>query len=278
MLIRRVNKKIKKTLRTLFEDAQWPCPRVNIKDEPHFLFIITPPYSGSTALAKILNSSHSSTFLQKRAEGQWLIPGMCAKDRWDPAKVMNWKSIRSVWLHRVQEIQSLVQNVDLVIEKSPGSLVRINQLIDVFPNHSLMAFNRNPFANCSSILYRTKQNNKSDEERIRALKKIAAKWLNRSRWIRKWIEEKNIVNFTYENFCAAPAECILPLIKIIPALQFVDVSKEIKVKDYKKQRLINQNAIQIERLTQKEIGAISEVLCTDPELVMFFGYDTEKAE
>ncbi len=50
-------------------------------NQPHFLFIITPPYSGSTAISGVLNSSHRTMILQKSGEGQWLVPGLCEKDR-----------------------------------------------------------------------------------------------------------------------------------------------------------------------------------------------------
>ena len=81
-------------------------------------------------------------------------PRKCEADRWDREKVVTWESVRSVWLERAELIKSLVQDVDLIIEKSPPNLVRIDQLIAHFPNHSLVAFNRNPYAICSSIFYR----------------------------------------------------------------------------------------------------------------------------
>jgi hypothetical protein len=255
-------------------DIKWPCPDYNIEEEPHFLFIIAPSYSGSTALAQILNSSHATTFLHKRGEGQWLIPGMCGEDRWDRETTINWESVRSVWLQRIELIKTLVQDVELIIEKSPPNHVRIDQLIKVFPNHSLMAFNRNPYANCSSILFRNHDpENKSEEKRIKIVSGIADKWLYRSTWIKKWIDKWQIPNFSYEQFCAEPAACVSTLAVNIPALQTVDVNKSINVKDYKKQGIIDFNEEQISRLSKQEVDAISEVLKTDPELVSFFGYE-----
>ena len=71
---------------------KWPVPEHGIKEEPFFLFIITPPRSGSTALAQILNSAQETTFLNKRGEGQWLIPGLCEADRWNPDTFVNTHS------------------------------------------------------------------------------------------------------------------------------------------------------------------------------------------
>jgi hypothetical protein len=268
---------IKSLYRAFFANdssRKWPCPGHNIEKEPHFLFIITPPYSGSTAFAQILNSSHSTAFLQKRGEGQWLIPGMCETDRWDPKKMINWESVRSVWLDRIENIQLLVQNVELIIEKSPPNLVRIDQLIKIFPNHSLVAFNRNPYANCSSILYRKHYpQNKSEKENIKIVSRLADKWLFRSRWIKKWIDEMQLTYITYEEFCAEPTTCVSKLAANLPALKTVDINKSIKVKGYKMQKIVNFNEVQISKLKQKEIDAISGVLTADIKLVSFFGYD-----
>lgn len=252
----------------------WPCPAYELDEEPHFLFIITLPYSGSTALAQVLNSCHGASFLQPRAEGQWLVPGMCDVDRWNPDKVMNWDSIRAVWLQRVQLIAELVQDVDFIIEKSPPNLVRMDQLLKVFPKHVLMAFNRNPFANCASILYRDYDPlNYSLEKRESLVRQLAKQWLFRSRWIRKWIDEWNVVNFTYEDFCQNPEHCIRKMVPLLPALEGVDVHKSIKVKDYPVQKISNQNLRQIKNLTDNEIEIISSVLRSDSGLVEYFGYD-----
>ena len=73
-------------------NSLWPIPSYNKKDEPHFLFIITPPYSGSTALAKFLNTSSKISIFGNKAEGQWLIPGMCQKNRWENNKYIDYDS------------------------------------------------------------------------------------------------------------------------------------------------------------------------------------------
>jgi len=253
----------------------WPCPSYSIDGEPHFLFIITPPYSGSTALAQLLNSCHGSCFLQSRAEGQWLIPGLCAADRWDPETCVNWTSVRAVWLRRVQLVRELVQDVDLVIEKSPPNMVRMQELVETFPRHTLMAFNRNPFAYCSSLTYRDHDPiAMGQDDRLKTFQLVAESWMARSRWIIKWIEEWDMIHFTYEDFCFDPSACIERLAEQIPILETVDTEKSIKVKDYQAQRIENQNDRQIERLNQEEIACISDVLNADPAVSEYFGYSS----
>jgi hypothetical protein len=295
-------------------------------DEPHFLFVITPPYSGSTALAQVLNTARGAAILHRTGEGQWLVPGMCAEDRWNPSKPMDWDSIRATWLCRVAELRGVAEPpavvephvpeprrvdelrrvpeprqvaesgavaperppaavegaavegaaVEVVIEKSPPNLVRVDQLIKAFPNHSLMAFNRDPFAHCSSVLYRhADPAHKTDAERVDAVRMVAHGWLDRSTWLRRWIEELHVVHFTYEEFCAEPATCVETLAELVPVLTTADTSSGIRVKDYEQQELENHNARQIGLLRAPELDAISTVLRTQPALVEYFGYDTE---
>ena len=85
----------------------WPYPKYDRSDEPHFLFIITPPYSGSTALSALLNTSHRVMFLHPKAEGQWLIPALCV-DRWNSDKKVEFSSIKAVWLSKYQSVKNII--------------------------------------------------------------------------------------------------------------------------------------------------------------------------
>lgn len=70
----------------LDKSKKWPIVKYNSNDEPYFLFLLTPPYSGSTAMAQLINTSHKTMVLNKNGEGQWLIPGLSDKDRWSVEK------------------------------------------------------------------------------------------------------------------------------------------------------------------------------------------------
>lgn len=252
----------------------WPLPRFNQDDEPHFLFIVTPPYSGSTALAEFLNSSHRTMILQDNGEGQWLIPGLCGKDRWDPNKRVNYESIKAVWLNRYQNIKRLVKNVDVVIEKSPPNMMRIEALSSQFKSCSFMANNRNPYANCASVFYRHYDVlNMSLEDRADTLVSITNDWLNRSAVIKNLVGRLKIPLVTYEAFCQEPASVIRALETPIGVAESVDVNTRVKVKDYPVQGIINQNPKQISKLKDSEINLLTEILAEHKELLAFFGYE-----
>ena len=112
-------KRLIRVIQSTIKVDNWPTPtHLPLVSEPTFLFIITPPYSGSTALTQVLNSAHHSTLLQKRGEGQWLVPGMCQADRWNPDKYIDWKSVKAVWSSKIRFIEEHVGKINVVSRKA----------------------------------------------------------------------------------------------------------------------------------------------------------------
>ena len=252
---------------------RWPLPAYQENNEPHFLFIITPPFSGSTALSELINTSHRTMLLQERGEGQWLIPGLCENDRWASEKEIEYQSIKAVWLHTFQKIQRLTQNIDVVIEKSPPNLVRIEKIANQFSNYSFLANNRNPYANCASILYRNHDaENLDSKQRIEILSNLIKKWLSRSEELKNLIIKHNIPLLTYEDFCEKPSNILNKLNLPNGVKETINPNAEIKVKDYKIQKISNQNKRQISKLTTIEISHISSILKDHRKVLEFFGY------
>jgi len=251
----------------------WPRPNYNEADQPHFLFIITPPYSGSTALAQILNSSQRTMLLQRNGEGQWLIPGLCGPSRWDPTIEVDYESVRAVWLRTYQDNKSPVRDMDVIIEKSPPNMMRIMQLSALFPKHSFLANNRHPYACCSSTLYRDNDAEKmTAKQRNRALMGVAEKWLSRSRRIRQLVKELNIPLITYEQFCQSPSVLGEKLNLPEGVIDSLAYNAPIKVKDYPLQVVVNQNARQIAWLHSEEKELLCDIFAHHEELLAFFGY------
>ena len=262
---------------------EWPILPYHRKIQPHFLFIITPPFTGSTALAQILNTSHRTMLLHPSGEGQWIIPGLATlnrEERWNPKRTMKYKSIRSVWLNKYQEIKRLVYNVDVVIEKSPPNMIHIEKYMKVFKNNSLLANNRNPYAYCASILYRNYNISlMTREQRIKILQEIAFDWFRKSARVKKLTEKHRIPLLTYESICASPSSILSKLknMENLPAgvADTIDPNVPIKVKDYKTQKLADQNERQLAKLKKKEIEILRNIFSKRNELLNFFGYSSE---
>jgi Sulfotransferase family len=245
---------------------------------PRFLFIFSPPYSGTTALAKILNGSSKSMLLNPRGEGQWSVPSLCGKDRWDPAKQVDWELVKRTWLEIYRSTNKLVETIEVIIEKSPPNLVRIRQLLEVFPNSSCTSFIRNPYAVCSSILHRKHSSKPLEgQDRIAAITQTIRNWMFRAGILRETISETRMLHFTYETLCEKPQECIDRVIGVCPELGWVDAARPIKVKDYPRQGIINQNPRQIGLLTEADLRLITKTLREAPGLMEYFGYELLKS-
>jgi len=262
-----------KTLRNMGIISRWPRPRYNPADQPHFLFLLTPPNSGSTALADLLSSSPYVTKLTSNSEGQWLIPELCKKeDRWSEHKVVNYESVKAVWLHRYQSHRHSPKE-RIVIEKSPTNMVRSRALMSIFKSASLLINNRNPYAQCASRLRRYNRDIEDDSLDIeRVLAGYARDWQRQSGILKTLAQELNAPCITYEEFCANPA--ILQDRLEIEGYDdlCLDYEKKVRVKDYKPQRISNQNDRQIASLPKAGIAAISDVLAKKPDLLEYFGY------
>lgn len=241
--------------------------------QPQFLFIATPPYSGSTALVQVLNTSPYAMLLRSNGEGQWLVPSLCEGDRWDLDKPVDWNAVQQTWGKTIAQVNQLVGTIQVVLEKSPPNLVRLEALMQHFPNSVSFGFMRNPYANCASRLYRHHQPDQlAGDDRRRTLTALAAQWIFRADQLRDRITTLSLLHFTYEQFCADPGQYVAQVQAICPSLRAVDVTAAVQVKDYPPQSIVDQNPRQIARLLPQDLDIIAEALSTRMDLLHFFGY------
>ncbi|MEJ2140008.1 MAG: sulfotransferase [Gammaproteobacteria bacterium] len=252
----------------------WPRPQLSGEPDPVFLFVLTTPYSGSTALAKILDTSQHGMTLNDSGEGQWLVPGLRQLEKWHEDMYVDWQSVRAVWLERFQEARRQNNQLRVVIEKSPANLVRAAQFAENFPTASFLGFTRNPYACCASIFHRRwDPRNSLASYRNKKFKQIAGHWARRTRLIRDFVEPRGIEWFTYEQFCADTAGCVAKINKACPDLEGIDPQGKVKVKNYKVQKITNQNPRQLAMLKPADIDAINSALTEHADLMSFYGYE-----
>ena len=253
-------------------EPQWPRPRYDETLQPHFLFIITPPYSGSTALAELITSSNKVMSFTEKSEGQWLVPGLCHTDRWNPEKIVDYSSVKAVWLNAYQEAAAQRPEIEIVVEKSPPNMVRLDTLSAQFDKVSFLANNRNPYANCASILARHHEDSVGQENRKAVVQKVANDWITRSTIVKKYVTEKSTPLLTYEALCERPASIIAKLALPANVLSTINVDATVKVKDYPEQPISNQNERQIAKLPAADLDVISATLAGSEDLLSFFDY------
>ena len=139
---------------------------------------------------------------------------------------------------------------------------------------SFLANNRDPYANCASILYRKQDANRMGRaERINALEAIAAEWVMRSRKLEQLIGNLAVPLLTYEALCKEPGALLAKLRIPEHCKATIDPGARFKVKDYLPSALSNQNERQIANLKPPEIAAISNVLRPHLPLLNRFGYE-----
>jgi hypothetical protein len=116
-----------------------------------YIFILCPPYQGSTILVNLLDSSNNvSTFLNAptwAGESQWLIKNHGDKiyesKRWDPNYNINMDIIKKLF-----DIY-LDQNKTIFVEKSPPNICRAKKIQDYFSTLGEVYFIisiRNPYS------------------------------------------------------------------------------------------------------------------------------------
>lgn len=225
-----------------------------------FLFVLCPPYSGSTVLWKILQTSPHISALPK--EGQFLEPvkHIMRDNPYNIQKKMPWDLIQSAW--------ETYWDIDksILLEKSPPNLIRALEIEQHFQESYFVAMIRNPYASCEGIYRR---NHKFLEESVKFWIKCAEHQVNNIKNIR------NITYFTYEDLTDSPEKIRKQLLEFMPDLETLDINVAMRVHSIlgrQARKIENLNRHKINNLTDKDLSTINDILKDHKELMSFFGY------
>ena len=192
------------------------------KDKKHeYLFILSPPYCGSTLICQILATSNNLSINNNinTMEGQRLPKAkniMFNKhNRWEEKDIIPWEDIKLIW----KKYWDLSKPI--LLEKSPPNIMRVNELRKVFKPVSFICTVRNPYAQCEGIIRR---NNSTVEYAA----KLVIKCLRHQR--RNIEKEKNILFFSYEELCNNPEKIKNNIISFIPTIE--DIKYNIRYNSY----------------------------------------------
>lgn len=240
--------------------------------DPLFFFMLTPANAGSTAIADFFCQIENVTGLSRNYEGQWLVPGLSDEQRWNADKVVNYHSVRAVWLAEFEKRRLKKPSLSGVFEKSPPNLLRFSSLQETFPHSRFVVNNRNPYASIASRFFRYHlAGAASAAVRTRKLQELAIHWLETSRHLREAARSANMPVLSYEQFCEEPSQ-IFDVFGIENYEAQVKKDYRVTVKDYEPQRIRNMNEKQMGKLTTEDTKNISDVLRTGQEILDFFGY------
>ncbi|MGC9453706.1 MAG: class I SAM-dependent methyltransferase [Phycisphaerae bacterium] len=226
-----------------------------------YLFVLCPPFSGSTVLWKLLATSPAVSALP--GEGQFLpqVSDWMAPRRWDPDKQMPWDKIQREW-DRIWD-----PGLPIHLEKSPAHIVRAEQIERHFEPAAFVAMVRNPYALCQGLTAR----------QGRSATTAAEMWVKWARYQMHNIRNlRRVLFFTYEELTEKPAEVAGRLVEFLPELQRLDhdgTFSVFSVLGRSSRKIRNLNQPKIDMLSGEYVRQVNEVLGRNEDVMRFFGYE-----
>ncbi len=232
-----------------------------------YLFILSPPFCGSTLLNEVISSSDyvSVNFELGTREGQRLPKVedvMFVKNRWDSSVDFDWKFIKNEWL-KYWDITKPV-----LLEKSPANSARAKSIMKHFAPAYFIVFYRNPYAHCESLMRRE---NYSPEDAA----KFAIKCLKYQKLNLETLPQENILELSYRELTENPERSINKISNFLPELGDINVNQEFNAHNYKneKMKIMNLNKEKIRKLKDHEIQRINTVFHKAKDILSHFKYE-----
>lgn len=233
---------------------------------PKHLFILSPPFCGSTLLWKLLATSNNVSALPD--EGQFLpeVKSLMRGNPLDPDKQIPWEQVESVWNGYWD------MSKPILLEKSPPNIVRADQLEAHFSDAVFIAIMRNPYAFCEG---HHRRNGKG-------VTLAAERWCQHAKSQLGNIQDREkILFFTYEQLTEDTPSIVKQIINFLPELEKINAEATFKLKSIKGRRtqsITNLNDAKIRHLSRREICAINKVLESHEEILDYFGYQVISPE
>jgi hypothetical protein len=252
----------------------------------NWLLVLNFPHGGSTAFAELLLTARGTIRLHQSAEGQWLLPVLCAdKLRWDPELAFDPMEVRNVWTRTALEqcrLLGIRSDEALVVEKSPPNMCRYRHLLGALKDMrtTVVVLTRDPYATCASwhrhygpadIAREWGWPDREPKDEQTYLQALASIWLVRARMLER-ARPETMAWIRYEDFAEQPSREIFRLSERLPQLRNVNLTASLQVKDYAPQPFRNMNADLVSQLRPAQKAAISQALAQDSDLVESFGY------
>jgi len=235
------------------------------KKEHKFLFILTPPYCGSTLLNQILSTSNNlscNNHLGVR-EGQ-LLPEvkdiMFYNKGWHNKVTYPWQDIKKVWMKYWD------QRKYILMDKTNTNIMRVQEIKKVFDNTFFLAMVRNPYAHVEGIMRR-------NEATIEYAANFALKCLRYQKENKE--NEKNILFISYEDLCDNKNKSVDRIKNFVPELGNINSDLEFSAHNFKtkdKMKIQNLNNEKISKLSSNQINEINSYFKQEESLLSYFGY------
>lgn len=225
-----------------------------------YLFVLCPPYCGSTLLWKLLGTSaHVSTL---PSEGQFL-PGARESMRahpWRREQSLPWAEIKAVWESHWDH------DKPVLLEKSPPNLIRVDEIRAHFQPVRFVAMVRNPYAHAEGLMRRNGW----------TAQRAANFALMCLRTQRNNADQGDTLTLTYESLVAAPREASARLTAFLPELGPLDhdASFEVHSLDGTLTRQITDlNGRKLAALPADTVAELNGIFTPARDILAAWGYD-----
>jgi hypothetical protein len=222
-----------------------------------YIFILSPPYQGSTVLLNLISSSNNvSSFLKHsyfkkksiNGEGQLLMNQKFLKHRWDPEYKFSLNKLKSIydkyWNH----------SKDIYVEKSPSNICRAKMIENYFKNFGEVYFIiliRNPY----STNWHSDENYDTD-------------WVTCAKYQKYNLENlENKILIKYEDLCNNLEEIKIKIKNFLPELDKLEIIEN------------NNSNVKLNKINKNTVNRVLGVewknyhLKKNKDIVNYFGYN-----
>jgi hypothetical protein len=236
------------------------------KKKNQYLFILSPPFCGSTLLTEILSTSKNVSCNNNIGlrEGQHLPKAhdlLFTKNRWDPNKEIDWNRIKKIWSKYWDRSKSIL------LEKSPPNICRANDIDKVFSNSKYICLVRDPYAQIQSNIRRYNTD----------IELATEKYISYLKFQKNNIQtlEKTLV-ISYEELADNPSKAKEKISAFLPLLEDININLKFNAHNMhqkKQMGITNLNQESILALSKDQINSINTILNKEQELIKFFKYN-----
>jgi hypothetical protein len=225
-----------------------------------YVFVLCPPFSGSTVLWQLLATSPNASALP--TEGQFVdaVRDVMWEDRWNPEVDFPWPMIKREW-ERVWDLAKPV-----LLEKSPPNLIRARAIGETFCPAYFLAMVRNPYAFCEGY----------ERRRHTGMTYAARFWVECAQRQLTNVEHlERVILLTYEELTQNTCDVSDRILRFVPELGRLDTGATITAESilgFGPRRIRNLNQIKINQLSTRDIFEINYVLANHTDLLCRFGY------
>lgn len=230
-----------------------------------YLFILAPPYTGSTLLHEILSTSSSispnNTFDTR--EGQQLPElkdKMFIKGRFEPTFKVDWDLAYDVW-HQYWD-----PTAPILMDKSPANIVRAKELEQYFQPIYFLLLVRNPYAQCESLIRKNSWSATRSAE-------FAILCLHYQKRNLDTLKNTSLLN--YEEMTTNEEKVKSTVTDILPEVNDLHFDKKFKAHNFHNKQLkpTNLNNPKVEALSAAQLKDMNRIFKQDQELLDYFGYN-----